>query len=126
MPAYESEGFSPPAPIARVVLKNPSTGSECADVPMLIDTGADVTLIPEWVAARIGLETTEDRRYELVGFDGQASAAPVAHARMVLGGRAFNGRFLLHKGACGILGRNILNVLSLVMDGPRLEWRELR
>ena len=24
----------------------------------------------------------------------------------------------------GILGRNVLNHLSLVLDGPRLSWRE--
>jgi len=39
--------------------------------------------------------------------------------------RVFQGQFLLVDQDCGILGRNILNLLPILYDGPRLTW-ELR
>ena len=46
MPRYDDVRFSPPAPVAAVTVRVPLTGDAVADVPMLIDTGADVTLTP--------------------------------------------------------------------------------
>lgn len=126
MPAYEANGFAPPAPVARVTLQHPTTGVEWADVPMLIDTGADVTLIPRAAVELLGLEVVEGSGYELVGFDGQATVAAAVQARMVFCGIGFRGRFLTSAEPYGVVGRNILNVVSLVLDGPRLEWSLLR
>ena len=47
MPAYDHTLFDPPAPIARVTLRRIEGGRDCPEVPMLIDSGADVTLLPE-------------------------------------------------------------------------------
>ena len=49
MPNSDSERFVPPAPLAKVMLRNIETGAELSDVPMLLDTGADATLIPKEV-----------------------------------------------------------------------------
>ena len=46
MPDYNSDFFNPPAPIAYVTLRNPENNAEVIDVPMLLDTGADATLLP--------------------------------------------------------------------------------
>ena len=46
MPPYDANLFDPPAPQASVTLRNPGTNLMSSDVPMLLDTGADVTLIP--------------------------------------------------------------------------------
>jgi hypothetical protein len=46
MPKYDADNFDPPAPVAYVSLRNPVTGISITDVPMLMDTGADVTLLP--------------------------------------------------------------------------------
>ena len=46
MPAYEDSHFHPPAPLARVGLRHPEKGTTLSDVLMLIDSGADVTLLP--------------------------------------------------------------------------------
>ncbi len=51
MPAYDSTLFNPPAPLARVTLRNPETGAVWSDVPMLLDLGADATLIPQVAGA---------------------------------------------------------------------------
>ena len=62
MPAYEGEGFSPAAPVARVTCRNPETGAACADIPMLLDTGADVSLLPRGMVERIGLNPLTEQR----------------------------------------------------------------
>jgi hypothetical protein len=45
MPEYDHENYNPPAPVAYVTLRNPATGEILSDVPMLIDTGSDTTLL---------------------------------------------------------------------------------
>ena len=122
MQAYDSAAFSPPAPVAYVALVHPETNATATDVPMLIDTGADVTLLPREAARGLDLQTAPDREYELVGFDGSLSTAPVVRATIIFCGRRFRGQYLLVDQPCGILGRNILNAVPLLLDGPRLEW----
>ena len=38
---YDAVWCAPPAPLARVRLRNPETGAEVIEVSMLLDTGAD-------------------------------------------------------------------------------------
>ncbi len=47
MPACNASEFDPPAPIAYVTLRNRLTGATWVDVPMQLDSGADVTLVPQ-------------------------------------------------------------------------------
>ena len=56
MPTYDSNQFDPPAPLARVSLRVPEGEKAVTDVPMLIDSGADLTLIPEGSVADLKLE----------------------------------------------------------------------
>lgn len=124
MPTYETAWFAPPAPLARVTLRHPDTGAAVLDVPRLIDTGAEVTLIPQASVARLGVIPIADHHYELMGFDGSVSLAPVVPVELVFLRRTFRGQFLVIEQEWGILGRNILNALSLLLDGPRLTWEE--
>ncbi|MGB9179981.1 MAG: retroviral-like aspartic protease family protein [Pyrinomonadaceae bacterium] len=124
MPAYDSALFSPPAPLAHVTLRNPESGATRNDVPMLIDTGADVTLLPQNAASEIGLTVLNDKNYELMGFEGQASVAVAVRAEMILLGLTFRGQFLLIEQDWGIIGRNVLNSLALVLNGPQLTWNQ--
>ena len=57
MPPYD-DTFSPAAPIARVSLRHRGSGRTVPDVPMLIDSGADVTLNPKSSVDLPGLEIT--------------------------------------------------------------------
>jgi hypothetical protein len=122
--AYDDEGFAPPAPVARVLLKNPDSGAAWLDAPMLIDSGADVTLVPHEALERLGAALVPDRRYELLGFDGRSSFAPVVHLELVFCRRTFRGQFLVVEQPCGVLGRNVLNAIPLLLDGPHLSWDE--
>lgn len=124
MPAYDANLFNPPAPLARVTLRNPSNGATRSDVPMLLDSGADVTLIPQVLVSQLGLHVDSNEGYELMGFDGSRSIAQAIQLDLIFLGRAFRGRFLIINREWGILGRDILNLISLLLDGPHLSWSE--
>lgn len=122
MPAYEGDEFTPPAPIARVRLRNPVSGNVAMDVPMLLDSGADVTLLPQPVIERLGIVIPETKGYELAGFDGSKSIARSVKADLHLPPWTFKGQFLVIDQTSGVIGRDILNNLVLVLDGPHLSW----
>lgn len=126
MPAYDANLFDPPAPLARVILRNPGNAVTVADVPMLLDSGADVTLIPAKLVNQIGLTADADTIYELTGFDGSTTLASVVQLEMRFLNKTFRGRFLLIDQDWGVLGRDILNLVSLLLDGPNLNWKEQR
>ncbi len=126
MPTYDATLFDPPAPLAQVSLRNPQNADALSDVPMLIDSGADVTLIPSTSANQLGLTADADMIYELMGFDGSTSLASVVQLEMRFLNKTFKGRFLLIDQEWGVLGRDILNLVSISLDGPRLTWHEQR
>ena len=121
MPDYDVQQFDPPAPVARVTVRMLDRG--ISDVPMLIDSGADVTLIPQTCAERLGLVGQLEVGLQLRGITGNGLAAKVVEAQVVFLGRNFRGRFPLIDAEYGI-GRNVLNNVALLFDGPRLNWRE--
>ena len=78
MPAYDAAHFDPPAPTATVSLRDPRGGPLVPGVVLLIDSGADATLLPASAVARLGVAASSGDPVELVGFDGSRSAVPVA------------------------------------------------
>jgi hypothetical protein len=121
MPTYDSTRFSPPAPVALVTLRNPESGMMKVGVSMLLDTGADVTLLPQGVAEELGLSYLSSS-YELADFEDRASLARAVRAEMIFLGLTFRGQFLLVEQDYGLIGRNVLNTTSLIFDGPGLSW----
>jgi hypothetical protein len=125
MPAYDHAWFDPPAPLALVTLRNPEGGATVTDVPMLLDSGADVALVPAGVLSSLGLAPLAGTQYELVGFDGGTSRVDAVRLELVFCRRAFRGQFVLIDQSWGVLGRNVLNAIPILLDGPRLRWEEL-
>jgi hypothetical protein len=121
MPAYDAVWFEPPAPLALVSLHRPNSQAAHLNVPMLLDSGSEVTLIPTAAATELGASIT-GTRYELVGFDGNTTFAPVVRLEMRFAHRTFRGQFLLIDQDWGILGRNVLNAVPLLFNGPQLTW----
>jgi hypothetical protein len=122
MPSYDGVHFDPPAPVARVILRCPQTASQVADVQVLLDSGADVTLLPRAAAIQLGIVTTLEQRFELMGFNGSRSFADAVFLDVILLGKAYRGWYLLTDDPCGVLGRDVLNHLSIRLNGPGLVW----
>jgi hypothetical protein len=54
MPAYDP-AFSPPAPVADVTVVHPTTGVNSGALRGKLDSGADVTVIPQRLVAELGM-----------------------------------------------------------------------
>lgn len=126
MPDYDAENFEPSAPVAYVTLRNPATGVLLSDVPMLIDTGADATLVPSHAIEQLDINAEEDSDFEVQTFDGEIKRLKLAKLELFLLGRKFAGEYLLVDRPIGILGRNILNNIRILLDGPRGKWDEYK
>lgn len=126
MPAYDSSAFHPPAPLALVTIRSPLSGVAVANVPMLLDSGADVSLLPRESIAELIAGDQGSQRFELEGFNGAKSWAPVVHLELQFLGKSFRGQFLVVDASYGYLGRNILNNVALLLDGPSLSWNVSR
>jgi hypothetical protein len=124
MPTYNSEDFDPPAPVALVEIRSQITGQTIANVPMLMDTGADVTLVPQAVLDQLQLTPTGETAYELAGFGGEKLALAAVNLDLIFCRKTFRGQFLPIDQTWGILGRNVLNSISLKLNGPKLIWEE--
>lgn len=124
MPAYDQAWFDPPAPLAFVAVRNPDGDVVVPDVPMLLDSGADVTLVPTGVLAPLGVSSLPSKQYELVGFDGSTRLAVAVQLELMFCRRTFRGQFVLIDQAWGVLGRNVLNAIPIILDGSNLTLEE--
>ncbi len=125
MATYNQTLFEPPAPFAYVAVSISGNSGLARDIPLLVDTGADITLLPrfamdqlQWIDSVIGF-------VELEGFSGGATKTPVAEVEVKVLGEVFEGRYALIDNDYGILGRDILNEMTLVFNGPDLTWNKL-
>ncbi len=123
MPKYDAVLYDPPAPVARVSLRAPD-GATVTDVPLLLDTGADATLLPRAAVARLGMTPDPALEYELIGFDGNRTTTQAVDLDMLFLQKAFRGRYLLIDEDRGILGRDVLASVTLLLNGPGQEWSQ--
>jgi hypothetical protein len=121
MPSYDAIHYDPPAPVAQVMLRA-ADGATVSDLIMLLDTGADATLIPRSAVARLGINPDPAVQYELLGFDGSKSTTQAVDLDMIFLQKAFRGRYLIIDSDRGILGRDVLASVLLLFNGPAQEW----
>ena len=120
MPAYEAGDFDPPAPVARARVVGPAGASQ-SNVPFLLDSGADVSVVPLSIAQAVG--AVVDPAQVLVRYlDGDATPYDRATLSIELGRYRFAGPFLVARTDYGVFGRNVLNLIVLTLDGPSLIW----
>jgi hypothetical protein len=117
-----SETYHPPAPIAKVKLRNSETLEIIADVPMLLDTGSDITLLPQSYCNEIGVKVSETEFLELKGFNQTTTVAFYVRLDFIFLNKIFRGKFLVYDQDEGIIGRDVLNEFSILFDGTNLEW----
>jgi hypothetical protein len=94
-PAYDSNLFDPPAPVAAVVIRDPTSGNIVSDVPMLIDSGSDITLLPRTSIDHLELELDQNAGYELQGIDGHNTVAQAVTLDLVFVKRTFRGKYVV-------------------------------
>lgn len=123
MPDYNTAHFDPPAPVAVVIMRAHKGAARFENVTMLLDTGSDVSLVPKAFVDRLGVEYVPSYRRILEGFNGTILQAPVVQVELVFEGKFFRGRYPVIDQEVGILGRNVLNSLPLLLDGPNQNWR---
>ncbi len=104
MPDYNAELFNPPEPIAFVTLQNSENIIEISNVPMLLDAGADATLLPQVYVEKLGADFSDDRFFELEGFDKSKSRSQIVNLQMIFEGKTFHGEFLTINQNYGIIG----------------------
>jgi hypothetical protein len=61
-----------------------------------------------------------------MAFDGTTRLAAAVRLEMVFLNKVFRGSYLVIDQPWGILGRDVLNLLSLLFNGPQLVWSEHR
>ena len=110
------EHRDPPAPALPLLVAAPGS-EEAILVASLVDTGADVTLVPLEIARRLRLPLVD--RLLLEGLGGAVRRAPV-HAALVrcAGLRCLTRVVAFDREA--IIGRDLLNRFAALLDGPRL------
>ena len=121
MPVYDDVRYSPPAAVATVSVSNLDSGAISDDVPMLLDSGADISALPKAVVDALALPFA-DRAYDVMAYDNRVRACQSVHAGVVFLRGHFKGRFIVLDQDVGVLGRNILNHFVVTLDGPHLEW----
>lgn len=125
MPTKYNQQKIPPAPILKVKLSQPGQAAQTEALPTLIDTGADFTLVPlNWL---LQIDASEVRWAYLRGL--WSAQRPVT---LYLVDFHFDHGILPGIEVAGIeeddieteadreivLGRNVLNRLILLLDGP--------
>ncbi len=116
---YSYSPGNPPAPAVILNLANPLSGVEVRDVPAMLDTGADITVIPtRFIQA---LQVPQLDLIPVQGYDEQP--VPVATFSVRLQVRDFPPIDVEVVGADvknAILGRDVFNRYFVILNGPRL------
>jgi hypothetical protein len=119
LPDYDMSVL-PPAPVAQVEVRVQERLSPVV-VPMLLDSGSDVTIVPLSAAEEAGA-TLRPYDSPLQTYSGELVYRDRARLSIKLLRYTFHGDYLVDDIPVGILGRNVLNALVLRLDGPSLTW----
>ena len=114
--AYD-EDVDPPAPVIPVRISRP-IGEDAVLLPMLVDTGADCTLVPARVVRRLGLPQVD--AITVIGVGGARRRSTMHAATLALGERRFVARVVAFPDEA-VLGRDVLNQTVVTLDGPSLK-----
>jgi hypothetical protein len=118
---YNTKDFDPPAPAIEAQVTAPLQSSPVQQVEMQLDSGADMTCIPKSVIPNL-----RNLRYGSVGtedFDGHSATKRTCFLCLSFAGFDFKDIEAIEiEGSFGLIGRDVLNELRLILDGRKRSW----
>jgi predicted aspartyl protease len=109
------DSYEPPAPVLPVRVGGLEDHDPAAMLRMLVDTGADCTLIPLKIAKSLRLPMVD--KVSIQGVGGKTQQASVHAARVRVGKLRVLAR-VVALGDEALLGRDVLNRMVVQLDGP--------
>lgn len=111
-----SHSYNPAAPVIPVIVKTAYGASPL--LPAFLDTGADGSMIPLEVLQQIGARYSDKRL--LSGITGDGEMVGLYLVQIQLESETIYGIEAAGYGSEIILGRDVLNQLELLLNGPAL------
>ena len=115
---YNTGDFDPPAPVVAGELTFGNTRTVA--VQMQVDPGADLTCIPKRI-----IPSSDGLRYGrslVAGYDGKVVVKKTCFVTVRIDKHSFdNVETLPIDGDVGLIGRDVLNLLVVTLDGPGLK-----
>ncbi|MBI5144057.1 MAG: retroviral-like aspartic protease family protein [Candidatus Omnitrophica bacterium] len=112
---YDETNFFPPAPAVNVSLSTPINGQIIKSLALL-DSGADITAIPEWIVQRLQLKYVDETSVE--GYEGVPTKKLVYSVKIIFDNL---GDFIIKvipiDDKYVLVGRDILNSWSVLLKG---------
>ena len=117
---YNQE-IEPPGPFLDIIIRHPRSPAKFQSVPAKLDTGADVSAIPQRIADELELLPT--RTILIEGYDGSQTIIETYTVTI----EAATARFLqveviLIPDESALLGRDLLNFFYIQLNGPALTF----
>ncbi len=115
---YDKNNFEPPAPVLDVSLSIPhsSFSGQIVKSIALLDSGADMTVIPQWIAQQLQLKYIDEILAS--GYDGIPKKTFVYSVKIIFDNLGdFIIRTVVSDSEYVLIGRDILNRWSLFLKG---------
>jgi len=112
---YDKKNFNPPAPVLEVSLSIPNS-QLIVKLPALLDSGADITVIPQGITQQLQLKYVDE--VLAIGYDGIQKKTFVYSVQIILHGLGdFIIKTITSDAEYVIIGRDILNKWSILLKG---------
>ncbi len=116
-----NQQIDPPAPFLDVVIRHPYTPEQLRLVPAKLDTGADLSAIPQSIADELGLLPVQTITAE--SFDGTRTTLDTYAVTLEIAQARFRYiEVILIPEEHALLGRDILNHFYSRLNGPTLTF----
>ena len=116
-----SRDFDPPAPFMDIVIAASNDSERWRSVGALLDTGAEVSIIPRQTVYELELSPYAEMIIE--AFDGRRQRVNLYAVTLeVAGTRLSPVRAVAYPTSYAILGRDVLNRFLTTLDGPHLSF----